>query len=72
MAKPLPKTIAEFAEACKHRTFDEIYNLFENQISQRLRDDIYGVSEHLDSPEPFRAACEIIGKQYNIATLITF
>lgn len=65
------KTVAEFAVACKHLTADEIYNLFENDISDELRDVIYGWSE-AHSPEPARAAFNEIGRHYSVQTLAQY
>jgi hypothetical protein len=62
------KTIAEFAEACENKTQEEIYELFEDDISQELRDQIYSFSE-IDTPEPVRSALNGIGILYNVQSL---
>jgi hypothetical protein len=62
------KTIAEFAEACENKTHEEIYELFEDDISQELRDRIYRFSE-IDTPEPVRSALNGIGIQFNVNSL---
>lgn len=62
------KTIAEFAAACENKTQEEIYELFEDDISQELRDRIYSYSE-IDTPEPVRSALNGIGIQFNVNSL---
>jgi hypothetical protein len=62
------KTIAEFAEACENKTHEEIYELFEDDISQKLRDRIYSFSE-IDAPEPVRSALNGIGMIYHVQSL---
>jgi hypothetical protein len=62
------KTIAQFAEACKNKTQEEIYELFEDDISQELRDRIYSFSE-VDTPEPVRSALNGVGILYNVQSL---
>jgi hypothetical protein len=62
------KTIAQFAEACENKSHDEIYELFEDDISQELRDRIYSYSE-IDTPEPVRSALNGIGIQFNVNSL---
>jgi hypothetical protein len=62
------KTIAEFAAACENKTHEEIYELFEDDISQELRDRIYSYSE-IDTPEPVRSALNGIGIQFNVNSL---
>lgn len=37
----IPVTVAEFATACTSRTHGDIYELFEYEIAQELRDEIY-------------------------------
>lgn len=65
------KTIAEFAEACKTLDCDAIYTLFEDRISDDLRDAIYDVAE-TNSDEPARDALNAIGLQYNVESLINY
>jgi hypothetical protein len=62
------KLVAEFAEACENKTQEEIYELFEDDISQELRDRIYSFSE-VDTPEPVRSALNGIGILYNVQSL---
>jgi hypothetical protein len=62
------KLVAEFAEACENKTQEEIYELFEDDISQELRDRIYSFSE-IDTPEPVRSALNGIGILYNVQSL---
>ena len=62
------KSVAQFAAACKNLTHDQIYTLFEDDISQELRDRIYSYSE-IDTPEPVRSALNGIGIQFNVNML---
>jgi hypothetical protein len=62
------KLVAEFAEACENKTQEEIYELFEDDISQELRDRIYSFSE-IDTPEPVRSALNGVGILYNVQSL---
>jgi hypothetical protein len=63
------KTIAEFVEACKTLNSDEIYELFEWQISPKLRDEIYATSTETSSPEPVRLRLNALGMKYNVRSL---
>ena len=65
-------TVAEFAAACKQLTANEIYTLFEDRISDDLRDAIYARCEDPNTNEPARAAFFAIGTQYNVESLITW
>lgn len=65
------QTVAEFATACETLVGDEIYILFEDVISQELRDAIYCWSE-TDSSEPARSAFNEIGVAFNIQSLIDY
>jgi len=66
-----PTTIAQFAEACKTLTSDEVFEFFEFEISDALRDEIYSMSR-TSSHEPCRDALEQIGKQFNVQSLIDY
>ena len=68
----IPTTVTEFAQACAPLTQDEIYNLFENEIGQPLRDTIYEISAACDTPEPARCAFIMIGGAHGIQSLIDF
>jgi hypothetical protein len=65
------KLVAEFAEACENKTQEEIYELFEDDISQELRDRIYSFSE-VDTPEPVRSALNGVGILYNVQSLLDY
>lgn len=62
------QTVAEFAAACQQLDNDSIYDLFEDGISQNLRDQIYAYSE-TDSAEPARSALNKIGFIFNVQSL---
>ena len=65
------KTVAEFAAACKHLTHEEIYEMFEDDISQELRDAIYAYSEK-DCNEPARDALNRLGRIHSVQTLADY
>ncbi len=68
---PIPTTVAAFATDCTSLSNEEIYMLFEDNISQELRDEIY-LTYSTDSSEPVREALNKIGVQYNVLSLINF
>lgn len=53
-------SITEFVTTCKTLDNDGIYDLFECECSDRLRDEIYALADP-DSPEPFRNAMLQLG-----------
>ena len=61
-------SMRDFANACKGLSFDQIYALFEDEISQDLRDEIYSTFWSI-SPEPCRAALHQLGARYCIHEL---
>lgn len=65
------QTVAEFAAACQQLDNDSIYDLFEDDISQDLRDKIYEYAE-TDSAEPVRSALNKIGFIFSVQSLIDF
>lgn len=64
-------TVEEFVEACKSLDNNEIYELFETDISQELRDKIYSFARD-DSSEPCRDALNTLGTKYNVQSLIDY
>ena len=64
-------TVAAFAAACMTLDNDEIYELFEDDISQNLRDQIYAYSE-TSSAEPARSALNKIGFIFNVQSLVNY
>ena len=67
-----PQCIAQFAQACKDLTNDQIYNLFEYEIKQELCEDIYDKYSTSKDNEPMRAAMNRIGAKYNIESLKSY
>lgn len=67
----VPKTIEEFAEACRDLECDEIGKLFEDTITHNLRRLIY-TTFWSKSPEPCRAAMHQIGARYCVSSLIDY
>ena len=65
------QTVAQFAEACNYKSHDEIYELFEDGISQELRDAIYAYSEK-DCNEPARDALNRLGRIHSVQTLADY
>ncbi len=65
-------TVQQFAEACRGLDNDGIYDLFEDVISDDLRDEIYKISDVFDTPEPARLAFNLLGAQYNIESLMNY
>ena len=64
------RTVHQFAEACRYLGGDDIYELFEDEISDDLRCEIYARCEDTNTTEPARAAFIAIGTQYNVQSLI--
>jgi hypothetical protein len=65
-------TLKDFALACTNKTQDEIYDLFEFDVSNCLRDSIYESVAHIDTNEPVRTALNAIGIAYNVQSLINY
>ena len=65
-------TLRQFAEACKDLDNDGIYELFEDEISEEMRELIYKVSEGIDTPEPVRCAFELIGSAFGVESLLNY
>jgi hypothetical protein len=63
------QTIEEFVDACKTLNSDEIYELFEYTIGNRLRNSIFAISNETTSREPVRLRLNMLGIQYNIESL---
>ena len=53
-------TVDAFIKICKTSSKDEIYNIFENDCADEVRNKIYELADE-DSPEPFRSAMEWLG-----------
>jgi hypothetical protein len=67
-----PQTVVEFADACRGLSNDGIYDMFEFEIADELRDEILLAAGPLDVPEPVRTAFNAIGKHYDIDSLIAY
>jgi len=67
----VPQTIPEFVDACRTLSSDAIYDVFESDIPQRLRDELYAMADP-ESPEPCRSAMIKLGHQHNVKSLIDF
>lgn len=64
-------TVEQFAQTCATLTNDDIYDLFENKLSDDVRTEISTYSD-VDTPEPFRSACYNIGVKFNVQSLIDY
>jgi hypothetical protein len=64
-------TVADFAVACKHLTHEEIYDLFEDGLSDALRDMILSRAVP-DSAEPVREALNNIGRKFSVQSLADY
>jgi hypothetical protein len=64
-------TVADFAVACKHLDSDAIYDLFEYEISDALRDMILSRAMP-DSNEPVREALNNIGRKFSVQSLADY
>jgi len=65
-------SVQQFAEACKHLDSDEIYELFEFDLSEEMRNEIYAIADDKDAFEPVRLAMHTIGLQYNVESLLNY
>jgi hypothetical protein len=65
-------TVKAFAAACKTLNSDQVYELFENEISYELRKEIYNTYASLGSNEPVREALNAIGTKFNVQSLIDY
>jgi len=61
-------SMRNFADACADLSDNDIYELFESEISQELRDEIYATFWSI-SDEPARAALRQLGERYCIESL---
>lgn len=53
-------TIAEFIQKCEVSTNDQIYDMFETNCSDKVRNEVYFFAAPT-SPEPFRSAMYNLG-----------
>ena len=78
-----PRTVQAFVQTCATLSNDEIYELFENEISEDLRSELYSYSRpYTNDPElnaagthtfePCRDAMITLGQKYNIQNLIDY
>ena len=65
-------TVQQFAEACKTLDNNGIYDLFEDVISDELREEIYEFSAGIITPEPTRCAFINIGIRFNVESLVNY
>jgi hypothetical protein len=71
MAQPVPTTIPDFVQACSSMDSDAIFELFEYEISESLRGEIFALSDP-DSPEPLREALSLLGEKHNVQSLLDY
>ena len=65
-------TVAQFAEACKQLDSEGIYQLFEFDLSETVREAVYAVADNPDAAEPAREAFNAIGLQFNVQSLADY
>ena len=65
-------SIEQFAEVCKSLDSNAIYELFEFELSEEMREKIYAIADDKDSFEPVRLAMYTIGLQYNVESLLNY
>ena len=82
-SKLTPRTVREFVITCKTLSNEEIYELFENTISNKLRSKLFSysrpyaetVKQNLAGThtfEPCRDAMYTLGQKYNVQSLIDY
>lgn len=62
------KTLEDFVAETRGASSDYVYELFEENTSEKVRDEIYSYANK-NSPEPFRSAMITLGKRYNSQSL---
>ena len=66
-------SIHQFAQACQNLSNDDVYDLFEDGITQELRDEIYLTFwTKPDNPEPARSALRQMGYRYSVQSLMDY
>ncbi len=66
-----PTTVTEFIAACNNKSSNEIYEMFEFQISESLRTELCNMMDP-DESEPTRALFYNFGLKYNVQALIDY
>lgn len=60
--QPKIATITQFKAKVQSLTNPvDVFDIFEDGCTEELREEIYALSAHLDSNEPFREAMHILG-----------
>ena len=65
------ETVTDFATACEQLTTSQIYELFENDIADELRDTILSIAP-VDCSEPVRYALNALGDVYEVKSLTDY
>lgn len=65
------KTVKDFVDACASLSSEEIYSLFENTISEELRDHLLYFAD-ADAREPVRYVFNKLGNWSGIQSLIAY
>ena len=66
------QSIPQFAAACENLDHNFIYDIFENAISQELRNEILQTFWCSNHTEPVRSAMIQMGARYNVMSLINY
>jgi len=62
------QSIEQFVFACRGLSRDQIYDLFEYQIADELRDRIFHLAPAMH-PEPVRFAMNLLGREWDVESL---
>lgn len=67
-------SIDEFVNKCRAASCDEIYYLFDEQLADSVRDELYQMSFEIDpfAPEPVRCVIHALGVQHNVQSMINY
>lgn len=64
-------SLRQFADACKNLSNNDIYELYENEITDELKQEIDYTFWSI-SPEPCRAALRQLGERYSVRSLCEY
>jgi hypothetical protein len=65
-------SLEAFLEACKDKSNDEIYEIFELGIDDGTYIHIMAHCDNDEDPEPVRNALNIIGQEHGIQSLVDY
>lgn len=64
-------SIEEFVKLCAGKDHDAIYDMFEEQLAEDVRDELYQYGEVLDpfAAEPVRLVINTLGELHNVQSM---